>query len=303
MTARKQASNLDMNGLKVTNLGTPTNGTNDAARKVDVETAYTAAISRANHTGSQLAATISDFDTQVRTNRIDQLAPPTGSVGLASQKLINLLDPTAAQDAATKAYVDNQLAAVASGQTLKGTVRAVALTNVNVAAAPATIDGVTPSAGDVFLLAGQTTGSQNGPYTWTAAGAAMTRAGNWDTAGESVTGSYWIVREGTHGDKFALLTNDAFTLGSTTAAFNYVGMVTGVSAPVEQDLGNGALTSFTITHNFGTRAVSVLVYRNASPWDEVTVYVERPDLNNVVIKPDMVWATNEYHVVVGKMWA
>ncbi len=301
MTARKSASNKDMNGFKVTNLGAPANGSNDAARKVDVETAYTAAISRTNHVGSQLANTISDFDTQVRTNRIDQLAAPTGSLGLASQKIINLLDPTAGQDAATKAYVDNQLAAVASGQTLKGTVRAASSTNVNTAAAPATIDGITPSNGDIFLLAGQTTGTQNGPWVWNGAGSAMTRAGNWDSAGEAVVGSYWIVREGTRADTFALLTNDAFTLGSSTAAFVYVGMVTGVSAPVEQDLGNGALTTFTVTHNFGTRAVTVKVYRNSSPWDEVDVYVEHPDLNSIAVKPDAVWATNEFHVVVGKM--
>ncbi len=301
MTARKSASNKDMNGLKITNLGAPTNGSTDAARKVDVETAYTAAISRTNHVGSQLANTISDFDTQVRTNRLDQLSAPTGSVALASQKIINLLDPTANQDAATKKYVDDQLSAVASGQTLKGTVRAVSATNVNTAAAPATIDGITPTNGDVFLLAGQTTGTQNGPWVWNGAGSAMTRAGNWDAANEAVVGSYWIAREGSQADKFVLLTNDTFTLGSSTAAFTYVGMVTGVSAPVEQDLGNGALTTFTVTHNFNTRAVTVKVYRNSSPWDEIDVYVEHPDLNSVAIKPDAVWATNEFHVVVGKM--
>ncbi len=301
MSARKAASNKDMNGLKVINLGAPSNGSADAARKSDVEAAYTAGISRANHTGSQLAATISDFDTQVRTNRLDQLTAPTGSVGWNSQRLISVADPSGAQDAATKNYVDVQLAAVATGQTLKGTVRAVALSNVNVASAPATIDGVTPSSGDVFLLAGQSTGSQNGPYTWTSAGAAMTRATNWDAAGEAVVGSYWIVREGTHADKFALLTNDTFTLASSTAAFTYIGMVTGVTAPVEQDLGNGSATSFTVTHNFGTRAVHVVVYRNASPWDEVDVYVERPDTNSVAIKPDAVWTTNEFHAVVAKM--
>ncbi len=301
MTARKSASNKDMNGLKVINLGTPTDGSNDAARKVDVETAYTAAISRANHTGSQLAATISDFDTQVRTNRLDQLTAPTGSVGLGSQKIVNLLDPTANQDAATKKYVDDALAAVATGQVLKGTVRAVSAANVNIASAPSTVDGVTPSNGDVFLLTAQSTGSQNGPYVWTSAGAAMTRATNWDSAGEAVVGSYWIVREGTQADKFALLTNDTFTLGSTTGTFTYIGVAPAATAAVEQDLGNGSATSFTVTHNFGTRAVSVVVYRTASPYDEVDVYVEHTDANTVTIKPDAVWATNEFHAVVHKL--
>lgn len=38
--------------------------------------------------------------------RLDQISAPTASVGLNSQKITSLLDPTAAQDAATKAYVD-----------------------------------------------------------------------------------------------------------------------------------------------------------------------------------------------------
>ena len=301
MTARKWGSNQDANGLKLTNLGVPTDGSTDAARKVDIEAVYEAARSRANHTGSQLANTISDFDTAVRLNRLDQLAAPTGSVSMASQKLINLLDPTAAQDAATKAYVDSQIAGLQSGQTLKGTVRVATSSNVNTASPGASIDGVTMAAGDVVLLTGQTTASQNGPYVWNGAAAAMTRAGNWDTTAEAVVGSYWIVREGTQADSFALMTNDTFTLGTTGATFTFVKTAQSATAPVEQDLGNGSLTSFTITHNFGTRAVSVTVYRNTSPWDEIDVYVRRPDANSVVIEPDLVFTTNEFHAVVSKL--
>lgn len=301
MTARKASSNKDMAGLKVINLGTPTAASNDAARQVDVDAAKAFAISRANHTGTQIAATISDFDTQVRTNRLDQLSAPTGSVGYASQKIINVLDPTAAQDVSTKNYVDTQLAAVATGQTLKGTVRAVSLSPISITTAPATIDGITPIAGDVFILAAQATGSENGPRVWTAAGAAMNRPGNWDQAAEAVVGSYWIVREGTHADKFALMTNDAFTLDTTAAAFTWVGMAPAFNVAVQQDCGNGALTSFPIVHGFNTRAVSVTVYRVASPYDEVEVYSERTDLNTVTIKPDAVWSTNEFHAVVSKL--
>lgn len=301
MTARKAASILDMNGLKITGVGVPAAASTDAARKVDVEDAQTAAVSRANHTGTQLAATISDFDTQVRVSRLDQLAAPTGSVGFGSQKITGLLDPAAAQDAATKNYVDATLSGVTTGQTIRGTVRAAATTNVNITTAPASIDGLTCVAGDTFLLTAQTTGSQNGPYTWSGTSTPMTRATNWDSPGEAVLGSYWIVREGTNADKFALLTNDAFTLGTTTGAFAFVGVATAGTAAVETDLGNGALTSFAVTHNFGTRAVRVLVYRVASPYDEVDVAVEHTDLNTVTLKPDAVWASNEFHAVVSKM--
>jgi hypothetical protein len=65
---------------------------------------------RANHTGTQTASTVSDFNTAVRTNRLDQMAAPTGSVSLNSQKVTSLATPTDNTDAATKAYVDTKVA-------------------------------------------------------------------------------------------------------------------------------------------------------------------------------------------------
>jgi len=70
---------------------------------------------RANHTGTQLAATVSDFDTQVRTSRLDQMAAPTGSVSLNSQKITNLATPTSNTDASTKAYVDTSISNLIDG--------------------------------------------------------------------------------------------------------------------------------------------------------------------------------------------
>lgn len=63
------------------------------------------------------AAKISDFDTQVRTNRLDQMSAPQLDVGWNSRKITGLLDPTNAQDAATKAYVD---AADTAGEVMAG---------------------------------------------------------------------------------------------------------------------------------------------------------------------------------------
>ena len=80
------------------------NGTITAAKMV------TDPYARANHTGTQLAATISDFDTQVRTSRLDQMAAPTGSVSVNSQKITSLATPTVNTDAATKLYVDTKVA-------------------------------------------------------------------------------------------------------------------------------------------------------------------------------------------------
>jgi hypothetical protein len=70
---------------------------------------------RANHTGTQTASTVSDFNTAVRTNRLDQMAAPTASVALNAQKITGLATPTDNTDASTKAYVDAQVNALVDG--------------------------------------------------------------------------------------------------------------------------------------------------------------------------------------------
>ena len=65
-------------------------------------------LARANHTGTQAASTISDFNTQVRTSRLDQMAAPTAAVALNAQKITGLADPTSAQDAVTLNYITTQ---------------------------------------------------------------------------------------------------------------------------------------------------------------------------------------------------
>lgn len=301
MTARKLANDQDFNGRKGINLGAPS-GDNDTGRKIDIDDAKSYAISRANHTGTQLAATISDFNAAVRLNRIDQLANPTGSVSLNSQKIISLADPTSAQEAATKNYVDTAVAGLTGGLQFKGTVKAASNTNVNLASpGTAVFDGITLTSGvDIVLLTGQTTGSQNGPYLFNGSGSTMTRAANWDTSGEAQVGSFWVVQQGTQADSFAIMTNDTFTLATTTAVFQYVGVAPSATLPFEADLGDASSTSFNCDHNFGTKAVLVTVFRNASPYDEVTVYVARPTTNRVTIEPDETWSTAQFHVVISK---
>ena len=66
-------------------------------------------LARANHTGTQAASTISDFDTQVRTSRLDQMAAPTNAVSLNSQKITNLATPTDSGDAVSLGYINGQL--------------------------------------------------------------------------------------------------------------------------------------------------------------------------------------------------
>jgi hypothetical protein len=70
---------------------------------------------RANHTGTQLASTISDFNTAVRTNTLNQMTAPTADVSMATYKVTNVGTPTLSTDAANKNYVDTQVSALVNG--------------------------------------------------------------------------------------------------------------------------------------------------------------------------------------------
>jgi hypothetical protein len=89
--------------------GTIVNADINASAAIALSKLATDPLARANHTGTQTASTISDFDTQVRTSRLDQMAAPTGSVSLNSQKITNLATPTSNADASTKLYVDTKI--------------------------------------------------------------------------------------------------------------------------------------------------------------------------------------------------
>lgn len=58
---------------------------------------------------------ISDFDTQVRTSKLNDMAAPNASVSFNSQKLTSLADPSASSDAANKGYVDSAISGLVDG--------------------------------------------------------------------------------------------------------------------------------------------------------------------------------------------
>lgn len=191
-------------------------------------------LDRSNHTGTQLASTISDFDTQVRTNRLDQMAAPTGSLSVNSQKITNLATPTANGDAATKAYVDtssntvlNALIEAGRGLDVKQSVRVATTANIDLSAPGASIDGVTlagPSGefpGDRVLVKNQSTGSQNGIYYFRGDAVPMIRAVDADSDADVTAGMFTFVEEGTSADQgWVLTTNNPITLGTTALAFS-----------------------------------------------------------------------------------
>ena len=104
---------------------------------------------------------------------------------------------------------------------LKEPVRAASTANVTLATPGASLDGVTLSNGDRILLKNQSTGSQNGLYTWSGAASALVRTVDADAAVDFVSGFMVYVSEGTtNGTSFwAYTTAGAITLGTTSLAF------------------------------------------------------------------------------------
>jgi hypothetical protein len=191
----------------------------NAAANIALSKLATDPLARANHTGTQLASTISDFNTAVRLNRVDQLATAGADVAFGGFKLTGVATPIAGTDAANKAYVDT----AASGLDVKASVRVATTAAGTLASSFANgsiVDGVTLATGDRILIKDQAAGDTNGIYTVNASGA-PTRAADADTNAEVTSGMFTFVSEGTvNGDSgWVLTTNDPITLGTTPLVF------------------------------------------------------------------------------------
>lgn len=199
--------------------GTYTKVTTDAKGRVTEGTTLAAA-----DIPTLTATKISDFDAQVQATRLDQMAIPTADVAMNAKKLTGLADPVAAQDAATKNYVDMTV----QGLDPKQSVKAASVANVAALSGTATIDGVALVAGDRVLLKDQTAPAQNGIY--------VVAAGAWLRAQDAsewaeLPGAYLFVEQGTVNAEMGFLctSNAGGTLGTTAITFvqfNGAGQVT-----------------------------------------------------------------------------
>tara|TARA_R100000278_G_scaffold79389_1_gene61466 strand:+ start:2250 stop:3731 length:1482 start_codon:yes stop_codon:yes gene_type:complete len=110
---------------------------------------------------------ISDFDSGVRTNRVDQLASATNPV--------TGVTPTSDNHFATKSYVDG----VSQGLDVKEAVKVATTANITLSGTQ-TIDGVAVSADERVLVKNQSTASQNGLY--------LCKSGSWARTDDLATG-------------------------------------------------------------------------------------------------------------------
>lgn len=312
----------------------PVDATKLSAGTLPLSVLVTDPLARANHTGTQLASTISNFDTQVRTSRLDQMAAPTATVSMNSQILSNVATAVSGGDAVNLTQLTSAVSNAAAGIDSKPSVRLLASSNSGLTGLAA-IDGITPIAGDRVLCVGQTTGSQNGVYV-TAAGA-WSRATDADATGEITPGATWFVEEGTTygASTWRCANTGTITLGSTSisitqlaAATTYTagnglglaGAVFSVTAVANGGItvggsgiqvdrskvpylytgtaGTGSAGPYTVNHALGTEFVTVQVRHEASPKRLHQVSWSVTDANNISLEPDVTWASGAMRVVV-----
>lgn len=246
-------------------------------------------------------------------------------------RVLNLPNAVDPQEPATKAQLD----AAVEGTNWKDEVRVSTQANLSLASPGATIDGITMVALDRVLVRVQTADEENGIYLWNGSAVAMTRAPDADSIAD-LRQAVVSVTEGTDASTTWRQTAVGGTLGTDPITFAAFGTAapaasettagiselasqaevdgnTGGNRVVTSDVlngwsgnigrfnatfGDGSNTTYTITHNLGTRDVVVDIYETASPYGRVFAQVDATTINAIDVTLNTAPASNSLRAVI-----
>jgi hypothetical protein len=267
---------------------------------------------------------------------LSALAVPTANIPFATYKITGLGNPTDDQDAATKYYVDQAVQGLTwkVAANLLSTVN-VALTgstgtlNIDTYGALGAADS-----GYRIVLTNQTTDTEDGIYVYTDNGTSytMTRSTDGNPYTELIGATIYIQEGTTKAGTSWSQSNHYLTsfAGQTWVQIAGVGIytagnginindniisadagtgitVTGAGINIDTtvvvtkyaaNVGDGTNTSYTITHNLGTKDVIVSVYDNSSPFAEVICDVQHTSTSAITLLFSVAPTSNQYRVVV-----
>jgi len=176
--------------------------------------------------------------TSIGTNQPVTLAPTgTGGVSVSSKRILDLAEPTASTDAATKQYVDDlaqglaiqapciagtpgTLTSITGGTiTYNNGTAGVGATLSTSSGTFNTLDGISISTDDRVLVKNEAAPANNGIYVKTSA-TVLTRASDFDTPAEMAGGDFVFIQQGsTLNDTGFVMTDPVVTIGTDAATF------------------------------------------------------------------------------------
>lgn len=269
--------------------------------------------------------------------KITGLADPENATDAANKQYVdsvaqglNIHDPVAAGTTASLASLtggtvtyDNGTAGVGATLTLS-----VPLTTLDTT--------YTVQTGDRIMVKNEATAANNGVYTINSAKTVLTRAIDADTSTELNGGDFFFVQNGATLDNTGwVIVDKVTTIGTTPVVFSQFsgagtytasngvlltgnnftgvavangGLTVGTSGfevdtaivvrKYAANVGDATNTSYTITHNLGTKDVVVSVYDNSSPYAEVICDVQHTSTTAITLLFSVAPTSNQYRVVV-----
>lgn len=248
-----------------------------------------------------------------------------------ARKLLNLPNATTDQEPATWA----QLKSAIEGLSQKDNVRVATQANISLATPGATVDGIVMVSGDRVLVKAQTANTENGIYIWNGMATLMSRTLDANTFDElesalvsvdegTNAGTVWrqtavngvlgtnavlFVAFGTAGVQategaagIAKVASQVITDAGTndTDFITALKLATSVFAvkKFNQTIGDGAATSYTVTHNLNTRDIITEVMETSGLFRTVLIEIQRTSVNSVTVLFDVAPAAGAYRILI-----